>query len=151
MIRRVVYIPELPSANTEGFDWPTLEAVRHGQDEHEASQSPNLSLVELLYRFDDGATWIPDQADNLQLRICVIAHTFQVDTKCATIPKRKSVPPSNGTRLPVSVLRICLHRFSIDYCGGEGPLTVPTCGSRNPVQQLGSARLNQRGTWRQRQ
>jgi hypothetical protein len=45
-------------------------------DSPESSTTPELSQAEdVLYRTSSGTTWIPADACDLQLRICIVAHT----------------------------------------------------------------------------
>lgn len=72
-IRRVITIPPLPSANDDEFVWPTANSIAETQQHH--NPPPSAIRKDGLYRTTDHKIWIPEQADDLQLRLCVIAHT----------------------------------------------------------------------------
>jgi RNase H-like domain found in reverse transcriptase/Integrase zinc binding domain len=59
--------PELPSLQDILIE--QKKAMKGHKDAAPAAQGPNG-----LHLFDDGAIWIPQNATNLQLRICVAAH-----------------------------------------------------------------------------
>jgi hypothetical protein len=75
--------PISPSLD-ESFTWPTARDIRIIQEAMSVAAGGNQNgsrppLVELaedgLYRTAEGRVWIPDAATNLQLRICIVAHT----------------------------------------------------------------------------
>ena len=72
-IRRLVTVPQLPSTSENEFEWPTSEEILKVQS---ASSRPlHLKHTDGLWLTSSGQTWIPDNADELQLRLCIIAHT----------------------------------------------------------------------------
>ena len=74
-IRRLVRIPELPSSSATGFEWPTLDEIYQTQTDSENQRPGNLEKVADVWRNKEGAIWVPDTALDLQLRLCIIAHT----------------------------------------------------------------------------
>lgn len=74
-VRRLVRIPELSSSCLDDFEWPTPSVLASAQEEHKASRPADLNLQDGLWTFKDNTIWIPDAASDLQLRLCIIAHT----------------------------------------------------------------------------
>lgn len=75
-LRRLVSVPVLPSSSSADFLWPSPDEVSCAQQEHLASRPPQVSPAsDGLYKTASGAIWIPDASNDLQLRLCVIAHT----------------------------------------------------------------------------
>lgn len=74
-IRRLVEIPELPSSSSSDFDWPSRSEVHAVQMTYETIRPKNLALEDNLWKYPDGATWIPNDSIDMQLRLCIIAHT----------------------------------------------------------------------------
>jgi transposase InsO family protein len=74
-IRRLIRIPELPSSSDPDFEWPSLDSLADAQQTYAAIRPPGLSQSHAVLRNPEGAIWIPDPASDLQLRLCVIAHT----------------------------------------------------------------------------
>jgi RNase H-like domain found in reverse transcriptase/Integrase zinc binding domain len=79
-----VMIAPLSPALEADFEWPSPSEIRRLQDSSLAlatSSSPadsvsNISLgSEGLYQLPSGAVWIPSDECDLQLRICIVAHT----------------------------------------------------------------------------
>ena len=75
VIRRLVRIPELPSSTTSDFDWPSSNEIHHAQSQHANTRPRNLHISDQLWTTKAGAIWIPDECVDLQLRLCIIAHT----------------------------------------------------------------------------
>lgn len=77
-IRRVTYrlmeTTVVPSPNEEHFNWPCEEQVREAQEKF-LSEKPEAATRDgnSLFKMG-GRTWIPDDADDLQLRLLVVAH-----------------------------------------------------------------------------
>jgi Integrase zinc binding domain len=62
------------------FEWPTAAEIRTVQDAALATISAEddsniYSLSDGLYRSPSGQVWIPAAAQDLQLRVCIVAHT----------------------------------------------------------------------------
>ena len=77
-IQRLVYVPELPSSSAEDFEWPTaVDLYKAQQSAPEDARPPALKQenADALYKTETNAVWIPDEAADMQLRLCVIAHT----------------------------------------------------------------------------
>ena len=72
-IRRLITIPALPSASDAEFKWPSNEEIARVQSD--STRPLHLRLEDGLWRTKDNRIWIPSDADNLQLRLCVISHT----------------------------------------------------------------------------
>ena len=75
IIRRLVRIPELPSSSASGFEWITLEEIYQTQTDSENQRPGNLVKVADVWRNEEGSIWVPDTVSDLQLRLCIIAHT----------------------------------------------------------------------------
>lgn len=74
-IRLLVHVSALPSSTDEKFDWPGLDKIAASQGTNLASQPPGLQLKDGIWLSKAGAMWIPDSADDLRLRLHIIAHT----------------------------------------------------------------------------
>jgi len=75
MVRRIIRVPLLPSAASEDFIWPSNAEISEVQTEHRAIRPKRLNDTDGLFVTKTGAIWIPDACSDLQLRICIIAHT----------------------------------------------------------------------------
>ena len=49
--------------------------ISKAQEEHKDSRPENLKIENDLWVNDSGSIWIPDESDDLHLRLCIIAHT----------------------------------------------------------------------------
>ena len=74
-LQRLFRIPVLPFSSEEDFEWPSRESISISQKHADSERPPNLDLVEGLWCNPMGAVWIPDEDSDLQLRLCIIAHT----------------------------------------------------------------------------
>lgn len=74
-IRRLVHIPVLPSSSAADFDWPDPSGIADEQQRLHSTRPQGLIFSDGLWRNEANAVWIPDDCDELQLRLCVIAHT----------------------------------------------------------------------------
>ena len=114
-VRRLVHIPELPSSSAEDFEWNTATVISTSQQTAASEMPPNLVPVEGLWQNPNGAIWIPDSDPDLQLRLCVIAHTGpsghrgQSATETAL---RKRFFWSTMTTDVRSFVRACIHCLS---------------------------------------
>lgn len=74
-IRRLVHIPPLPTAFSD-FSWPSAESISSSQATYATTRPREAVLIDGLWRVSSpGPIWIPDDADDLQLRLIVIAHS----------------------------------------------------------------------------
>lgn len=74
-LRRIIKIPVLASSSNAEFDWPSQNAVINVQSEYIDHIPDNMHQDGDLWKNTAGAVWIPEQAEELQLRICIAAHT----------------------------------------------------------------------------
>jgi RNase H-like domain found in reverse transcriptase/Integrase zinc binding domain len=74
-VNRLVKIPALPSSAAEDFEWPELAVLAAAQAANEETRPFGLSLIDGLWRNPAGAIWVPETETDLQLRLCIIAHT----------------------------------------------------------------------------
>ena len=74
-VRRLIHIPELPSACDDDFQWPQPSEIATTQAESSTSRPAGLTSSDGLWKYPDDTIWIPDAASDLQLRLCIIAHT----------------------------------------------------------------------------
>ena len=74
-VKRLVAIPVLPSAAEEEFDWPTPHSIFSEQRKHLSEKPINLFQRNDVWENENNIIWVPDNATDLQLRLCVIAHT----------------------------------------------------------------------------
>lgn len=72
-LRRIVSVPALPSAASDSFIWPTATAIAECQAQHTPPHTHKL--VDELWHTPTDRIWIPDDADEMQLRLCIVAHT----------------------------------------------------------------------------
>ena len=75
VVRRLVQVPGLPSSSCEDFQWPSLEEIADEQNKHASTRPKNLHSVDNVWRNPSKAIWIPDDSTDIQLRLCIIAHT----------------------------------------------------------------------------
>ena len=90
VLRRLVFVPPLVSSTYEDFEWPSITNIRNSQIKlkkklDNAPLSPDnidlkhrmidLKLIDGVLRDKHNLIWIPDDDDDLQLRICIIGHT----------------------------------------------------------------------------
>jgi hypothetical protein len=81
-ISTAVLAPVSPSSD-ESFVWPTAQEIRRVQDAAliDAAFLSDMHVLaeDDIYRTFGRRVWIPDASIDLQLRICILAHTVQVD------------------------------------------------------------------------
>lgn len=119
-IRRLVHIPELPTPCTEEFEWPTPSKIAEVQAEHTSSRTDELTQHEDLWTFPDGRIWIPEDASDLQLRLCIIAHCGPAGhrgRKATEQALRSKFKWSTLTEDVQAFVRACIHCLST--VGGE--------------------------------
>lgn len=74
-IRRLINIPVLSSSNGLEFDWTKIEELAELQRKYVANKPPTVELSTETFCTKDGAYWIPDEAEDFQVRVCIAAHT----------------------------------------------------------------------------
>lgn len=76
-IRLLVHIPVLPTISSDNFVWPSAKELAEAQNSNPESRFSALleNEDEALWRNANGSVWIPDNTDELQLRLCTIAYT----------------------------------------------------------------------------
>lgn len=74
-IRRIISVPPLVSSQSDDFEWPTAENLQVLQQKDITYKPDNLHPADGLYVNDTGTAWIPDAADDFQLRMCIAGHT----------------------------------------------------------------------------
>lgn len=74
-IRRLISLPALPSTLSDEFLWPSRDDIATFQQIHKHRMPEGLKEENGLFIFPSSAIWIPDEAEELQLRICIIGHT----------------------------------------------------------------------------
>eukprot|EP00178_Gracilaria_changii_P000257 TRINITY_DN1027_c0_g1_i1.p2 TRINITY_DN1027_c0_g1~~TRINITY_DN1027_c0_g1_i1.p2 ORF type:complete len:1106 (+),score=114.18 TRINITY_DN1027_c0_g1_i1:5972-9289(+) len=74
-VRRLVMITLLPTSHNEAFCWPSTNEIAQLQQTHSATRPANLTLRDGLWKTPSNAIWIPKEVEDLQLRLCIIAHT----------------------------------------------------------------------------
>jgi transposase InsO family protein len=122
-VRRLVQIPTLPSSSAPDFEWPTSAALLDVQNRHRHERPPHLVLVDGLWCTPGGAKWIPDEASDMQLRLCVIAHTGPSGHRAiaATLNALRSCFHwSTMTSDVQAFVRACIHCLST-VGGGKVP------------------------------
>lgn len=138
-IRRIVRIPELPSSSTEGFEWPTAPSIISAQESAAEERPPNLCREENIWKNPSGAIWIPDSSSDLQLRLCIIAHTGASGHRGAGSTEkvlRKYYFWSTMTTDIRSFVRACIHCLSTTG-GGKIPRPYgPAVHGTNPNDLL---------------
>jgi hypothetical protein len=76
---RTEMLPPVSPSSDEPFVWPTAQEIRRVQDAAliDASPLPDMPVLaeDDMYRTSGGQVWIPDASIDLQIRICIVAHT----------------------------------------------------------------------------
>lgn len=73
-VRRIVHICVLPPTTDKDFVWPREQEISDIQNCYRQNRPANLSCKTGLWRNPNNAVWVPDEAADLQLRLCIIAH-----------------------------------------------------------------------------
>ena len=77
-ISTAMLAPVSPSLD-DSFVWPTAQEIRRVQDASilDTALLPDMPVLaeDNIYRTFCGKVWIPDASTDLQLRICIVAHT----------------------------------------------------------------------------
>lgn len=74
-IRHLVHILELPSSSAKDFEWPTGEELHKIQHTRAKRPSDLVQGDDGIWKTEKSSVWIPADAADFQLRLCVIAHT----------------------------------------------------------------------------
>lgn len=74
-VRRLVEVHRLHSSSSEEFRWPTMSSILEDQNKFFSFRTLNVQFKEYVYRYASGTTWVPSQAEELQLRLRTNAHT----------------------------------------------------------------------------
>lgn len=73
IVRCVTKIPPLPSADALDFKWRSRESIT--DEQRRGNRPSNLKMRNGLYKTPNGHIWVQNDADLLQLRLFIIAHT----------------------------------------------------------------------------
>ena len=122
-VRHLVRIPELPYSSVTEFEWPSCADIAETQEAHISARSLHLVLHNGLLSFPDGPVWIPDDASDLQFRLCIIAHIGPSGHRGRKSTESVLTSGFTWVTLPADVqafVRACTHFLST--VGGE---TVP--------------------------
>lgn len=122
LVQRIVSIPVLPSFASDGILWPCPDKILKLQAEHTAFLFVGLSVAEDgLYKTDSGTLWMPDEADDLHLRLLFIAHTGTSGHRSADTSKNVLVEHFTWSELSADIhtFRIFLPSLS-NHCWGRG-------------------------------
>jgi hypothetical protein len=85
--------PLSPALNRD-FIWPTLAEIKRIQDAVIMVEPTPMQLTtDGVYKTVDGRVWIPNDATDVQLRICIVAHAGLGGYRC-TRPIRRPSPLS---------------------------------------------------------
>ena len=120
VVRRLVQVPELPSSSSDDFDWPSLQEIAIAQAENDDSRPSNLVLVDDIWRNPSQAIWIPDDSTDLQLRLCIVAHTGPSGhrgVRSTTSVLRQNFFWSTLTEDVKTFIATCIH--CVSTVGGE--------------------------------
>lgn len=74
-IRRLITLPVLPSSEAPEFEWPVVEELADLHLKYMSSKPPDVNVLTETFCTKDGAYWVPDEAEDFQLRVCITAHT----------------------------------------------------------------------------
>lgn len=95
IIQRLVSVFIFQSSSAEYFIWPTAEEMTTIQSAHATSRPADMSLADkALYMTHTSAIWISKVAAELQLRLCITAHTSPGSHRAARPPKTLYVTSS---------------------------------------------------------
>lgn len=75
VVRRLVHVPILPYSSSECFEWPTFSELKTEQTKFADLRPCIMKLSDGLWKDSRGAVWVPDDANDLQLRLCITVHT----------------------------------------------------------------------------
>lgn len=119
-IRRLVNIPELPSACKDDFQWPTRDTIASFLHRYGKDRPTKLNLIHGLWTYRDSKVWVPDDAAELELLLCIIAHTVSAGRRGRNATERALRSEFHWSTLSEDTCifyRACIHRLST--LGGE--------------------------------
>lgn len=114
MSRRLVYVQELPTI-TDSFECPSIDKILEQQKTYLFTKPDSLTLRDGLGCENRGAVRIPDDSSELQLRLCVIAHTVASGHRRAHSTINPLKNSFNWTFMRADVqtfVRSCVHFLS---------------------------------------
>lgn len=77
-IGRLVHIPALVSSSPKQFDWPNADQLFKTQQEVPDNERPSFIVQDKIYgsyRTEENSVSVSESNAELQLRLCIIAHT----------------------------------------------------------------------------
>lgn len=74
-VRRLILVPVLPSTVSDIFCCPSSDEIAKQQKDKVAQLPPEMKVIDGLQKTSNSPIWIPENADGIQLRLCIIAHT----------------------------------------------------------------------------
>ena len=75
LITKLIFIPPLLSSSSENFEWQSNREIIKCQEQSIATKPSYLKMFIEIWRDDKNRIWIPDDLEDLRLRICIIGHT----------------------------------------------------------------------------
>ncbi|GMF34349.1 unnamed protein product [Phytophthora lilii] len=108
---RQVPLPLSPQLE-DNFVWPAMKAIFEVQNDATPPKDIKRSTKDLLLRYERGRIWIPDEAVDMQMRICVVGH-FGIAGHCGMKVTLQQVKAkfvwTNMAKDVDSFVRRCLH------------------------------------------
>lgn len=134
-LRRLVTVPTLPSSSGNEFTWPHTAELKAAQMAHSDDRPNAVSYnADGLYSTPAGAVWIPEASTDLQLRLCIIAHTGPSGHRAASTTADMLRTQFYWRTLEEDILvfvRSCIHCLSTTGGGKTprpyGPAVHGTC------------------------
>ena len=74
-VRRLVRLPPLVTATAQDFQWPSIYDIQEQQNIHKDEAPPSVFVQSDILYTHPSIVWIPPDSSDLQLRICIVAHT----------------------------------------------------------------------------
>lgn len=111
-MQRLVRIPELPASCSDGFEWPTQTAIATVQKDHSLARSDTLVHSKDLWTFPSCTIWVPEDATDLQLRLCIFARTSPAAHRGRNVTQRalrSKFTWSTPTDDVWTFVRACIH------------------------------------------
>lgn len=87
VVRCLVCVLVLPLFFSSKFEWSSVDKISTNQTEVSNVRPSHLELCDGLWEDPVGAVWIPDKCDDLQLRLCIIAHRGPSGSRSSTSTK----------------------------------------------------------------
>lgn len=97
-----------------------ITTILDTQIEHQDKNPHTTHIVDGLWKKGRGLIWIPDKADQLQLRLCIIAHTGVAGYRGIYISENSLRTTFFWQTLSSDVrtfVRNCIHCVSTTECG----------------------------------